>query len=174
MRATLAVIVQTSSEILGITVIVASLKELRALFNFLNKNELLSISSKQEECQALTRARVAVSAIFALVVVKWPHLTQKLRGIEGRRKKNFRFLWRSTIESISVIFSIRSILRSPEVIKCQFWRSVILFFRKCAIISEPIIGSRPRKKAPDSHFKALSLTCRQNWPNFNGLGHRSQ
>ena len=39
----------------------------------------------------LTRARVAVSATFALVVgggAKWPHLpTQKLRGIKRRGKK---------------------------------------------------------------------------------------
>ena len=38
----------------------------------------------------------------------------------------------------SVIFSLRSILTSPEVTKGQFWRNVILFSRECVIISEPI------------------------------------
>ena len=36
------------------------------------------------------------------------------------------------------------------------------FFRKYAIISEPIIGRKPRKKAIGSSFEALSLSCHQN------------
>ena len=105
---------------------------------------------------------------------KWPHLlTKKLRGIERRRKK-VSIALNEYIRKCSVYFSLRSILRSSGVTKCQIWRSVILFLWKCAIISESIIGSRPRKKALDSPFKALSLTCHQNWPNFNGLGYRGQ
>ena len=80
----------------------------------------------------------------------------------------------STCESTSVIFSLKSILRSLEVTKVQIWQSVILFLEICAIISEPIITSKPRKKALDNPFKALSLTCHQNWPNFKGLGYRGK
>ena len=104
---------------------------------------------------------------------KWPHLLQKVRGIK-RRRNNFLIALNEYFRKYFVIFSLRSILRSPKVTKGQICRNVILFLRKCAIISESVIGSRLRKKTLDSPFKALSLTCNQNWPNINGLGYRGQ
>ena len=52
----------------------------------------------------------------------------------------------AVFESTLVIFP-RSmmILKSPEVITCQILRNTI-FLRKCAIILEPFIDSRPRKR----------------------------
>ena len=47
-------------------------------------------------------------------------------------------------------------------------------FRKCAIISEPVIGRALRKQALDSSLTALSLEWRQNCSNFNMLGYRGQ
>ena len=68
----------------------------------------------------LTRASVVVSATFAMVEgggggkMATPLQTQKLRGTE-RRGKSVRLLSVSTFESIPSFFSLRSILRSPNV-----------------------------------------------------------
>ena len=95
----------------------------------------------------LTRASVAVSATFAMVEgggAKWPPplQTQKLRGTERRGKKRSIAL-SEYFRKYSVIFFAQV---NIEVTKREIWRSVILFFRKCAIISKSIIGTRPRKK----------------------------
>ena len=62
-----------------------------------------------------------------------------------------------TFESISVIFHLRAILRSPEVIKGQKLLNVIIFFRKHAVISGTMIARKTHGKAIDSFWTLLFI-----------------
>ena len=70
-----------------------------------------------------------------------------------RRSEKQKVAFKSSSKSISKLlrsfFSLRPILRSPEVIKRQISRNSICL-RKCAVIAETIIGRKPRKSAIDS------------------------
>ena len=82
-----------------------------------------------------------------------PFLTRKPIGLE-RRGKNIRQLSIGKFESVSVIFPLRTILGSQEVIKGQNSIDVIIFFfRKRAIVSGTVIDSRTEIIPIDSFFE---------------------
>ena len=79
-----------------------------------------------------------------------PPLTRKLRGLE-RRKRGNRKLSTRLFEVISIIFSLKSIFRSLEVIKGHILQNDCFFSGKPAIIS----GTITARKKPKKHAIAL-------------------
>ena len=80
-------------------------------------------------------------------------VTKKPIGLERRGKKHLTAL-NSTLNSISVIFLLRALLGSSEVIKGQSSIDVIIFFRKrvsgACVVSGTVIARRTHMIPIDS------------------------
>ena len=85
-----------------------------------------------------------------------PLLTRKPIGLE-RRGKSIRQLSIGTFETISVIFPLRAILGSPEVIKGQSLIDVIIFFGKRVIVSRTVKARRTQAMPVDSFLTLLLI-----------------
>ena len=71
-----------------------------------------------------------------------PPLSRKPRVIERCGKRHSIF-WNNSVGCYLIIFPLRSIASSPEVIKGQTYQNS-MFLWKCDIISETVIGTRLR------------------------------
>ena len=111
----------------------------------------------QRRKSVLTRAPVAVSANFAIGggICYHPLLTKKPIGLERPGKKHSIALNRY-FQKYLVIFLLRAILGSPEVIKGQSLIDVILF-RKCAVMSGTAIARRTQMIPIDSFCTLLLI-----------------
>ena len=91
-------------------------------------------------------------------------------------EKSVRKRVKNHCETTSVNFSLRSILRSPEVKKGQIFQNRTSL-RKTSIISGTIIARTNPKKASDSELNSSSTMCPQIWSTVISLGstgHQSQ
>ena len=117
-----------------------------------------------------SRSRVAVPTPFAVGMwPKWPHLK---KGIW--RSRAIRLLSLSSFESISVICSLWSIMRSPEVIRGQIIQRKVIFCSEMCHYLRTYYSYDVAKKELDCSSTALSCECHQKCSNFGMLGDRVQ
>ena len=130
------------------------------------------IFSMQIEFSHLTRARVAVSATFAMVGgggPKWPPpLTRKLGKLEGRAIRRSTALSEPIRSHFGHFFAQVNIEVSRGHQRSNF-RKMMVLSGMPAIISGTIIATPNPKKAKDSSWNALSLRWRQISPKINRL-----
>ena len=99
-----------------------------------------------------------------------PRLTRKLGKLEGRVIRRSKAL-SGPVRSHFGHFSLRWILRSAEVIKCQIFEKWC-FFRNDSHYLGNYNSYAKSKKAKDNFWNALSLRCRQISPKINRLSVR--
>ena len=125
--------------------------------------------------QVLTRARVAVSATFAMVGgggPKWPPpLTRKLGKLEGRAIRRSTALSEPVRSHFGHFFAQVNIEVSRGHQRSNFRKMTVLSGMP-AIISGTIIATPNPKKAQDSSWNALSIERRQISPTVNRLSVR--
>ena len=124
-------------------------------------------------CPTLSRARVAVSATFAMVGggQNDPPLTRKLEKLEGRAIRRSTALSEPVRSHFGHFFAQGNIEVSRGHQRSNF-RKMMVLSGMPAIISGTIIATPNPKKSKDSSWNALSLSWRQISPKINRLSVR--
>ena len=130
--------------------------------------------ASERRVRVLTRARVAVSATFAMVgggAKMTTPLTRKLGKLEGRAIRRSTALSEPVRSHFGHFFAQVNIEVSRGHHRSNFRKMVVLSGMP-AIISGTIIATPNPKKAKDSSWNALSLRWRQISPKINRLSVR--